>query len=73
MEADPSGHGGGASEADAARPPNRPAPATGRFGAPAQVLTFAPRQSYRQHAGGWLIEADDAFDGDEHGGTDVDG
>ena len=73
MEADRIGHGDRPHAADAPTPPNRPDPATEESGESAQVLTFTPRQSYRQHGGRWLIEAEDALDGDTHRRAGQDG
>lgn len=66
MKADRSRNGDYPRDADPTAPPNRPDEATGDAGAPAPVLTFSPRRSYRRHGGRWLIDAEDAVDGDEH-------
>jgi hypothetical protein len=53
-------------------PRERPDRATGESAAPPPGLTFSPRRSYRRRGGRWLIEADDALDGDEHQPPDAD-
>ena len=64
MEADRRRPGDGPRVLAMPTPPKRSDQATGASGAPAQVLTFTPRQFYRRQGGRWLIEAEDALDGD---------
>jgi len=68
MEAD---HSDGPRAADLPTQSNQPRQATGS-GATPSVLTFTPRQFYRRLRGRWLIEAEDALDGDGHRQGDVD-
>jgi hypothetical protein len=65
VDADHNGHGDGPRVVNMPTPRNLLDQAAGESGAPAPVLTFTPRQSYRRHGDRWFIEADDALDGDE--------
>jgi hypothetical protein len=73
MEAHHSGHSDGPRAADLPTQSDQPHQATRESGATASVLTFTPRQFYRRYGGRWLIEAEDALDGDRHRQGDVEG
>lgn len=73
MEADRRRSGDGPRVLAMPTPPKRSDQATGESGAPAPALTFTPRQFYQRHRGRWLIEPEDALDGDTHRRAGVDG